>query len=164
MDYMKNMNDMILSFRKFKEEIQTKLKTEFKKIISTLFEQNPKLNAIVWTQYTPYFMDGDPCVFSVGEVSFTNATGDDLNDISYGQYDGENEDVVCLSTYTSLDSTWIDEKTKVYAEEIDFNLCVQLGKLMESNEMEEVMLATFGDHVKVIATRDGFDIQEYDHD
>jgi hypothetical protein len=164
MDYMENMNDMILSFRTFKEEIQTKLKTEFKKSISTLFEQNPKLNAIVWTQYTPYFRDGDPCVFSVGEVSFTNATGDDLNDISYGEYDGENEDVVCLSTYTSLDSTWIDEKTKVYAEEIDFNLCVQLGKLMESDEMEGVMLATFGDHVKVIATRDGFDIQEYDHD
>jgi hypothetical protein len=164
MDYMENMNDMILSYRKFKDEIQTKLKTAFKKNISTLFEQNPKLNAIVWTQYTPYFADGDPCVFSVGEVSFTNATGDDLNDISYGEYDGENEDVVCLSTYTSLDSTWIDEKTKVYAEEIDFNLCVQLGKLMESNEMEGVMLATFGDHVKVIATRDGFDIQEYDHD
>ena len=161
---MENMNDMILSYRKFKDEIQTKLKTAFKKNISTLFEQNPKLNAIVWTQYTPYFADGDPCVFSVGEVSFTNATGDDLNDISYGEYDGENEDVVCLSTYTSLDSTWIDEKTKVYAEEIDFNLCVQLGKLMESNEMEGVMLATFGDHVKVIATRDGFDIQEYDHD
>ncbi len=48
--------------------------------------------------------------------------------------------------------------------EIDFDSCVQLGKLMESNEMEGVMLATFGDHVKVIATRDGFDIQEYDHD
>ena len=161
---MENMNDMILSFRTFKEEIQTKLKTEFKKIISTLFEQNPKLNAIVWTQYTPYFRDGDPCVFSVEEVSFTNATGDGLNDINWGEYDGKNKDVACLTSYFNPKNKWETDANRVFATEIDFESCKKLTNLMESNEMSDVMLATFGDHVKVVATREGFDIQEYDHD
>ena len=30
----------------------------------------PALKAIRWNQYTPYFNDGDPCTFSVGEVMF----------------------------------------------------------------------------------------------
>ena len=29
---------------------------------------------------------------------------------------------------------------------------------------DEIFLDAFGDHVRVIATKDGFDVQEYDHD
>ncbi len=34
-----------------------------------LFEEYPFLGAIAWAQYTPYFNDGDPCVFSTGEIT-----------------------------------------------------------------------------------------------
>lgn len=37
---------------------------------------DPFIDAFGWTQFTPYFNDGDPCVFSVGSVWFR--TTDDL--------------------------------------------------------------------------------------
>jgi hypothetical protein len=36
--------------------------------------------------------------------------------------------------------------------------------MIQSSEFEDVMLAMFDNHSKVIATRDGFDVEEYDHD
>lgn len=37
----------------------------FEKGAAELFEQNPDLESFGWTAYTPYFMDGDTCTFSV---------------------------------------------------------------------------------------------------
>lgn len=164
MSFTDNMNELIESFTSFKQTIQEKLKKEFKTIISKLFEQNSELKAIVWVQYTPYFNDGDPCIFQIGDVSFTNATGNDLQDIHWGEYDGKNKDVRVLSTYTTLTGKWARDEDKEYAKLIDFETCKKVGQLMTSEEMKDVMLATFGDHVKVIATREGFTIEEYDHD
>jgi hypothetical protein len=36
--------------------------------------------------------------------------------------------------------------------------------MIGSSEMEDIMLEMFGDHVKVVATRNGFDVEDYDHD
>lgn len=33
--------------------------------LKPLFEKYPEVNTINWSQYTPYFNDGDECVFSV---------------------------------------------------------------------------------------------------
>ena len=140
MTYIDDMNEIIKSFSEYKQTVQEKLKKDFKAIITKLFEENSELKAIVWEQYTPYFNDGDPCNFGLTEVVFTNATGDDLDDISYGSYDGENEDVCVFSEYNEVE------------------------RLMTSSGMEDVMLATFGDHVRVVATREGFSISRFDHD
>jgi hypothetical protein len=32
------------------------------------FTKNPEFKSVFWTQYTPHFMDGDECVFSVNDV------------------------------------------------------------------------------------------------
>ena len=41
------------------------------KEFDALFIEYPEIGKIEWTQYTPYFNDGDPCVFGVGELAFT---------------------------------------------------------------------------------------------
>ena len=164
MTYTDNMNEIIKSFTEYKQTVQEKLKKEFKAIITKLFEENSELKAIVWEQYTPYFSDGDPCIFRVNEVAFTNATGDDLDDIRYGEYDGENEDVRALSSYFTPNSQWSRKEDNEYAKLIDFETFKAVGQLMTSSEMKDVMLTTFGDHVRVVATREGFSIDEFDHD
>jgi DNA repair exonuclease SbcCD ATPase subunit len=54
------------------EEARAKMKKEGKvainEAIQSLLENVPGLHAIEWTQYTPYFNDGDPCYFSVHDV------------------------------------------------------------------------------------------------
>jgi hypothetical protein len=140
MTYIDDMNEIIKSFTEYRQSVQEKLKKEFKAVITKLFEENSELKAIVWEQYTPYFNDGNTCYFALTEVVFTNATGDDLDLISYGGYDGENEDVCVFSEYREVE------------------------RLMVSSGMEDVMLAMFGDHVRVVATREGFSISRFDHD
>lgn len=36
-------------------------------LIPAFFKNNPEAIAFAWTQYAPYFMDGEPCEFSVNE-------------------------------------------------------------------------------------------------
>jgi hypothetical protein len=75
--------------RKFQEQAQGL----FKEITKEFFEKNPGITGVVWTQYTPYFNDGDTCVFSVGDLTFTNAPSDELSDIRWGDYEGDTEGV-----------------------------------------------------------------------
>lgn len=38
-----------------------------------LFAKYPRIGAVRWTQYTPHFNDGEPCVFSVHDPEFLRA-------------------------------------------------------------------------------------------
>lgn len=134
---------------KFREEAQ-KL---FKDITREFFDQNPGVNGIVWTQYSPYFNDGEDCVFNVHDATFTNATGADLRNIYWGEYEGDNEDVWADECYPS------DKR-----EGVDNESCKYFDKLICSDVMSDVMEMMFGNHVKVIVTREGFEVDDYDHD
>lgn len=103
-----------------------------------LFAAVPTLQAVKWTQYTPYFNDGDACVFGVNEWSVRFETTPENA--------GWNEDGFEDVPWKSPDAKW-----KILAE-------------FEGAVPESVLLATFGDHVEVTATREGFQVDEYSHD
>src|SRR4051812_33293152 len=48
-----------------REQMKSAAKDFFRDASKDLFEENPKLESFGWTQYTPFFNDGEPCVFSV---------------------------------------------------------------------------------------------------
>jgi hypothetical protein len=151
--------------RKFQEQAQGL----FKEITKEFFEKNPGITGVVWTQYTPYFNDGDTCVFSVGDLTFTNAPSDELSDIRWGDYEGDTEGVWAADNVgyvlESDREYYQDTKNAILAAGgVDAAACALFSKAVGSSEMEDVMQAMFGDHVKVIATREGFDVEDYDHD
>jgi hypothetical protein len=136
-------------------KFQTEAQTMFKESLKTFFELNPGINALRWTQYTPYFNDGDACVFSVGDVYFTNAKGNQLDDISgWGEYEGDDENV------------WSENYYKYFADKpgVDVKSCEFLSGMISSSEMQDIMEMMFGDHVCVTVTRVGIDVTDYDHD
>lgn len=138
-----------------KENFCVTMRNSMKQFFVEFFKENPSINAVIWTQYTPYFNDGDACEFSVNGPCFTNALGEDLNDISpWGEYDGENDNLWVFHSYDD-----IDPDLKINKRSIEF-----LDIMLQSENMSEIMLKTFGDHSKVIATSDGFEIEEYEHD
>lgn len=107
-----------------------------KSLIAEFFAANPTIEAVKWTQYTPYFNDGDPCVFHVGET--------------YARVDGvEGDDDDGFTDSWSLEGA-PKEAIRVLGE--------TLGSL------EDVLEVVFGDHAEVIATRDELRVEEYDHD
>lgn len=120
----------------------------------------PNVEAVKWTQYTPYFNDGDACVFGASEVRVRII--DDADDV------GEYEDG--YRTYYDLyelgpgrgERVWFDingVSSEVYATALrDFE------NLLSSGRHDAVLSAEFGDPAEVVATTAGFEVEFYDHD
>jgi hypothetical protein len=97
-----------------------------------IFSDHPELEAFKWTQYTPYFNDGDECTFSRHDDYELKLKGsEEFQD----EYSLEGQEVL------------IGEIRKAFNE-------------VEDEDYEIV----FGDHCEIIANRDGFHVEEYDHD
>ena len=156
--------------RALKAKFQAEAQAMFKETMKEFFDKNPGITALKWTQYTPYFNDGDACVFGVNDVYFTNAPADELENITaWGEYEGEDE-----SVWVSQNIAYVlNSGSKYYQEEaakiraaggFDEDSCNLIDKMIQSGEMEDIMWEMFGDHVVITATRDGFDVNDYEHD
>lgn len=111
-------------------------------LFKAFFAAQPSVTAIQWRQYTPYFNDGEACTFSKHdfEVSVVPLKQTDEDD-------GEDEDDETFQSAWSLDGA--------------------LGEAVHSLDRAanaDVFEAAFGDHVRVVATREGFHVTEYSHD
>ncbi len=164
-------DNMIAEQKKIKTKFQSEGQAITKETFKEFFDVNPGITAVIWTQYTPYFNDGEPCVFGLQDPTFTNASEDEMKNVNpWGEYEGEDENVwVCegrISRVLSGHHKW----HKGLAEQIlnaggvDIASCDMIESMFASSEMEDIFETLFGDHVKVTATRKGFDIDEYEHD
>lgn len=136
-----------------------------------------------WTQYTPYFNDGDPCEF--GTSGLWIRTVEDLTLKTVVSTDGDGgeeldpEDTsnfeIDYHTHPTLGGrSWPngyrDSDNKpiepVYAghHEAEWRLASELSKAIEGGQFENVLLDLFGDHCQVKVTRTGITIDEYSHD
>lgn len=130
-----------------RKELTEQMKIVLSEGIGEFMKEHPVIKAIGWVQYTPYFNDGDTCEFSVGEiyVSFT----DDYSDDIYEEEDGGWHSLYSKPEDIDIDAqTWHNIKT--------------FSKALSGAEQD--MQAAFGDHVRVIISQEGIDIEEYEHD
>lgn len=164
-DLHQMLDGLIENQRKLKLEFQEQARSLFMEITKEFFDKNPGITAIKWTQYTPYFADGDPCVFGVNDPTFTNANEEELEQVSpWGEYEGEDESVWAMESYALCsNSEWYKEDREKVSG-VDFESCQFFSKMICSSEMEDVLAVMFDDHVVVTATREGFDVEDYDHD
>lgn len=128
-----------------KREVEAKAKSAVGALFKAFFAANPDIGALKWTQYTPYFNDGEPCEFSVNSDF----------DVLLGKYVTPEED-----------SDDDDDKVNEFIENYELEdkkieaAISSLGRVVD----ESIFLSAFGDHAKVIATPEGFHVTEYDHD
>ena len=164
-----NIEKEIQALNKERQDLQTRYQTKMqdhlKSLTKAFFQDNPQVTAFVWTQYTPYFNDGDECTFSRGEISVTNCPLDEIDDVRYDEYGGETENVFVsnFSDWFMKSDYYKDERQKIIDSGVDIKAVQQFVKLLNSID-EDVYLETFGNHVRVVATAQGFDVEEYDHD
>jgi hypothetical protein len=152
----KLFDEMNAEMQALRETYQRRGQEIFKQAFKEFFDANPEVTAVGWKQYTPYFNDGDACVFrcNADYAFITNAA--DYGDISYGEYDGDDENVwIEDPDYGDYQEELIPKNVSKNAEA----LRRLLGKIDD-----DVFLDMFGDHVQVFATREGFDVQDYEHD
>jgi hypothetical protein len=97
-----------------------------------------------WRQYTPYFNDGDPCVFSANTTWVRTDADIDEEDI----YDLE-----VMSYHPTLTS-----------DRDRYERCIALSRAVESGEFYNVLLDAFGDHAEVTVTSSGIKVDFYEHE
>lgn len=138
--------------------------------IDALFAADPRVSAIQWRQYTPYFNDGDPCEFGAhlndeGFVALDKVP-------TYWHYDEatdeEGEPVQTLGSYgaDSLGTKVYDYNARAFVEKANPTPLDIAAQQLEDNwnHYEAVVREHFGEHAVVIATREGFNVEYYEHD
>ena len=150
------LTQLIEEQRALRAEFQEKATSLFKQVTTNFFEQNPGIKAIVWNQYSPYFNDGDECVFSVNEPYFTNAEGEELENVScWGEYEGEDDDIF-------VEGAW--SLGKEPHEGVNAASVKWFSDTIQSSDLEPILYDMFDNHVSVTATINGFEVTECDHD
>lgn len=121
-----------------KVNVWKELLTEY---IKDLVKDIPNFLRIEWTQYTPYFADGDRCEFGINSTDLYLLEPNEISD---------NAD------YHSIDGKYTYEVGKDIRRSIDSMLYANY----------DLMLAAFDDGSKISYTRGDTDLEvrEYDHD
>lgn len=130
--------------------------------------------AVRWHQYTPYFNDGDPCVFGVHSfgVKFVDVT-DDEGDYEDGfidpdyrlvNWDYEYNPFRKVNPRLSNTSKLIFGDTSYENIKVKLDILNELSRRIQDGMHEVFLQKTFGDHAEVTATRDGFSVDYYEHD
>lgn len=154
MDTLNSLKLMMDDLKRQKDATAKHFAEKLKDLFQEFFEANPKIDAVRWEQYTPYFNDGDPCTFRVCEpnLRFVNGvlTEEEAENLSdYG-------DGFVWSLYGVK-----DEVRKAELEKI-LNGAAELTKIL--SEAEEFLEAVYGDHVQITVTREGIKVEDYSHD
>lgn len=60
---MTDLNSILAAYKDACEHLKNVTASELLAAFAEQFKANPSVKCMVWTQYTPYFNDGDPCTF-----------------------------------------------------------------------------------------------------
>ena len=149
-------------------------KEEFAAIIQAILD-DPTVAEFGWRQYTPYFNDGEPCVFGAHgawvRLDTDAPAAEDEEDyeeterltISYGSDDriGERPVLRCEGVYPDRHAVY-----GAYAgpDEARYDRLKALDEAIDDNEFDDVLLDLFGDHSEITVRRDGIQVDTYSHD
>lgn len=149
------MNTTFSDIEKMMKDMNERISKEGKAMLQgafvDFFRNNPEVKAVRWTQYTPYFNDGEACEFGVHAADFAVPRSSLAEDPSYADEYEDAEDHVWMETgssHTTYGKFWAP-------------FMKEAG--------ERILEGVFGDHVRIIATPSGkskvkFEVEDYSHD
>ena len=149
---MKNeFKEAITEFASIKKELTEKLTSRLNDEFKRCFEEYPELTLIKWSQFTPYFNDGDTCEFNINSFTVSNAKNSELVN-TWGEYDiskgPEPEDLILIE----------------YLRNSKYELIKEIEDFAQSELGEGIFKSVFGDHVIVTVTKDNITSEEYEHE
>ncbi|MEU0952815.1 hypothetical protein ABZ353_10800 [Streptomyces niveus] len=143
--------------------------------LSPLFQalvNDPTIVEFGWSQYTPYFNDGDTCDFSVHYLWVrTTAEADGAVDEYGDEYSSHyGLDVDYHPSLGKIESDWDSEAHKFVnkryegPDEDRYNRCQELDRALQSGAYDNVLLEHFGDHALITVRKDVIEVEYYSHD
>lgn len=155
-----NIKSLVNEFNKMKKQFQEKAKAVFVETVSEFWKLNPKIHAITWVQYTPYFNDGEPCEFGVHEL--VACTKDSLVQMGTypDRYEGSYQVDYKSKSHEMVKQEW--ETSDITLEEYE-RANDYLDSIAELPG--DVFYDMFGDHSRIVMYRDGkVEVDTFDHD
>lgn len=171
--------------RGYKRTIEQKSATELLVVLDALLAVDG-IEAVRWQQYTPYFNDGDTCEFSIYEPRVK--LSEEFGPIDEDSSDYGDDYLTTYNLYSYGDvgpkppySRWNDSAGRQLSEEWSNKFYADSNRVQALNgkdttevsaaldainldQFENVLKANFGDHAEVTFTKDGFDVESYEHD
>lgn len=186
------MKKVTEEFNNIREQMSSQYETVFNDVTKQLFSKHKTLKIIQWTQYTPYFNDGDVCNFGINHIYYSVEYPEGVDasttafDTHYDGYDGEFVGEP-PSEYTYRDAADYKRDPKAtnaswkrYAadavaafEEVckkhDKDELIALSEDMDLfrkmvTDNQSFMEMMLGDHVLVTITKNGVFTSDYEHD
>jgi hypothetical protein len=157
LELLKEKQSQISNLKNDVIELSSGIFEEFYKYI---FEKYPTLESFGWTQYTPYFNDGDVTIFSAN-TDYLNINGEYVDGSNWSQ-----------KTKVLNWGTW-NKDTKKYEgrveeDNVDYDPILTEASNEIVNFLEQFdndfYLIKFGDHAEITVNKNGVDISDYDHD
>ena len=173
MEINNNLKEYADHKKRFIEKISASLNDAFREFFEKVGDE---ITCITWNQFTPYFNDGEACVFSVNDVYFSNVPPSQIDDITdWGEYDGELDEVfsVLISEIKSNERGFrvkaplgrgFRVKTPLGLSQETIQACIDIDDVISDVYMKEILESVFGDHVVVRVTKSGIHTSEIDHD
>lgn len=153
---MSNFKTTIDGLQATIDKARTTARHAFMDELKQIFKKHPELKVMKWSQYTPYFNDGDSCTFTVHDAYVCNYEGIS----TWGEWEGTDEDGNTMAEPHDLNVCYLGGSTGAKA----FPELHELNTFMQSQLGNDVLEEEFGDHVEVCVTRTGIVITEVDHD
>ncbi len=173
---MNKLNILVEKIADLKKAMRDQGKAALQEAFQEFFAKHPEASAIVWTQYTPYFNDGDACIFRLGGLELkvnVEAMAEDVQKLldNHSEEYGHEEDCAAnlLSHFPVSEKSKWNTVTKANAHRdltaSEQSLADDFDSLKSSlGSVEQVLEVVLGDHCLVTATPDGFEVTEYDHE
>jgi len=152
MEILQSIKSKLAEIAKKKEELTAELRQDFAPMLKPLFDKsNGKIQSISWTQYTPYFNDGEECIFSVNLDYSFKINGEDSEDA---------EDYV---NFWDKEIGWPSKPNPNY-DKFQSDIISEFKEILSSID-DEFYKDLFGDHVEVTVNSSGeIETEGYEHD
>jgi hypothetical protein len=114
-----------------------------------------------WRQYTPYFNDGEPCVFEIQDFWVrTSRESDDADpgELGVGEYWGPHPSLGDMVQGPDGGYSYQGDDQPRYER------ARALADALGSGAFDDVLLDAFGDHAGVKVRRSGIQVEFYQHD
>jgi hypothetical protein len=136
-----------------KKAIKDQAKDLFKELTADLFSGNPSLVNFSWSQYTPYWCDGDVCEFGANTDSPTVRVKFDGQIVRYSDYE---------TVIVDEDDVEFEVEAGKYEKECE-RICKAVSKILGQFDDEDFEMM-FGDHVEVTVSPKKVTTDSYDHE
>lgn len=155
---LQELQQTIADLEVAKKVAAEKAKEKLGPALQQFLKEYPFIKTIAWTQYAPHFNDGDECIFRVNDIYFCTE--------KLSEYDYEAVENQGFSGGGSFDSSFFkdyhqDMIVAGLTEEI-YNQATILSDTLR--DAEDLLKEVFGNHVAVLVTSTGIDVQDHEHD